>query len=246
MNRFFVDPAVLVDGPILLDGGMAHQMARVLRLRPGDRVVLLDGSGQEVVAELRQVRPHGVVACPVERRPGRPEPACAVTVYQGVLRPARFEWLLEKGTELGVVAFVPLLTERSVVRPEDGGKADRWRRIVREAAEQCGRAVLPEVRPPARLTDAIGGAGGLRLLCWEASEGPGLRMTLREAVAAGARPAAVSLFMGPEGGFTEAEVEAAREAGAHVVSLGRRILRSETAGLAAAAAVLYELGELGG
>ncbi|HEY8491137.1 MAG TPA: 16S rRNA (uracil(1498)-N(3))-methyltransferase [Dehalococcoidia bacterium] len=246
MNRFFVAPSLLAADPIRLDGDLARQMARVLRLRPGDRVVLLDGSGRELVAELRRVAAREVLAAPLDRRWGSREPACALTLYQGVIRPARFEWLLEKGTELGVAAFVPLLTARSVVRPEaDGARVERWRRIVREAAEQCGRAALPEVRPPVSLADAVREAPGLRLVCWEAGEGPSLRDALRAELTAG-RPAAVSLFVGPEGGLTEEEVAAACAAGARAVSLGGRVLRSETAGLTAAVAVLYELGELGG
>ena len=245
MNRFFVAPTLLAADPIRLDGDLARQMSRVLRLRPGDRVVLLDGSGREVVAVLRRVDGREVVASPLDRRPGAPEPACAVVLYQGVVRPARFEWLLEKGTELGVAAFVPLRTARSVVRPEgEGARTERWRRIVREAAEQCGRAVLPEVRPPVALTEALPAAPGLRLVCWEAADGLPLREALRRELDAGRRPEAVSLFVGPEGGLTEEEAAAARTAGAEVVSLGRRVLRSETAGLAAVVAVLYELGEL--
>ena len=157
--------------------------------------------------------------------------------------------MLEKGTELGVAAFVPLLSRRNVVRPVRGrsGRSERWQRIVREAAEQCGRSVLPEVMPAQGLEEALSTLADLRLLSWEGEEAQGLATALQRArpqLDAVQRPAVI-LLIGPEGGFAAEEVALAREAGAQVVSLGRRILRSETAGLAAAAAVLYELGELG-
>jgi len=186
----------------------------------------------------------------VGRRDGPPEPQARLILYQSLIKGDRFDWVLEKGTELGVARFVPLICQRGVVLrqpPERRGREQRWRRIITEAAEQCGRSVLPEISPVTELDQALDSASGLRLLPWEEERALGLRKVLRQARAAEktAGPPTVSLFVGPEGGFTRQEVERARARGVQVVSLGRRILRSETAGIAAAAAILYELGELG-
>jgi len=154
--------------------------------------------------------------------------------------------VLEKGTEIGVAKFVPLLSRRSVVRPRPGRleRRERWLRIITEAAEQCGRSHLPELAPPASLNEAVESAEGLRLLPWEGENEATLRRLLRSSLANEKTPV-VSIFVGPEGGFARQEVDRAVELGARIVSLGPRTLRSETAGIVAAAAVLYELGELG-
>lgn len=249
MHRFFVAPEALATGDVLLADALARRIARVLRLKAGDSVLLFDGSGLEYEVSLEKVGDREVRGRIVDRRPGRPEPRLRLVLYQSLIKGERFDWVLEKGTELGVGAFVPLLCERNVVRPAGAraGRIERWRRVVVEAAEQCGRSVVPEVAPVADLETALSGATGLRILPWEGERSLSLRALLREesARAEVARERSVSVFVGPEGGFTEEEVSTAQRAGVRTVSLGPRILRSETAGIAAAAAVLYELGELG-
>jgi 16S rRNA (uracil1498-N3)-methyltransferase len=248
-HRFFVHRDVFSGDEVRLEGDLAHRLSRVLRLEAGAAVVLLDGSGLEYETRLDVVGPHRVTGTVVGRRPGRPEPRVRLLLYQSLVKGERFDWVLKKGTELGVVAFVPLLLQRNVVRaaPERPGRHERWHRVVREAAEQCGRCVLPEVLPAEGLEKALARAADLRLLPWEGEEAMGLAAALRRArpaLEAAERPT-TAVLIGPEGGFADEEVALAREAGAQVVSLGRRILRSETAGIVAAAAVLYELGELG-
>jgi 16S rRNA (uracil1498-N3)-methyltransferase len=173
-----------------------------------------------------------------------------IVLYQALIKGDRFEWVLEKGTELGVARFVPLLASRSVVRPRAGrsGRSQRWQRVVTEAAEQCGRGLLPRVASPVELGEALASARGLRLLLWEEERAMGLRSALREGLAeqSEAKRPLLSVFVGPEGGFSREEAESALSHGARVVSLGRRVLRSETAGIAAVSAALYECGELGG
>jgi 16S rRNA (uracil1498-N3)-methyltransferase len=249
LRRFFVPQEVLSGDDVCLEDDLARRLSRVLRLQPGATVLLLDGTGLEYETRLVEVGPRRVTGTVVGRRTGRPEPRARLVLYQSLVKGERFDWVLEKGTELGVAAFVPLLSRRNVVRPAPGrsNRPERWQRVVREAAEQCGRSVLPVVLPGQSLEEAISVAAALRLLPWE-GEGS---LSLASAVRA-ARPAleaverpTVAVFIGPEGGFAADEVDLARQAGAQVVSLGRRILRSETAGVVAAALVLYELGELG-
>jgi len=247
--RFFVAPEVLATDDVLLANAQARRIGRVLRLKAGDSVLLFDGSGLEYEVSLESVGDREVRGRIVGKRPGRPEPRLLLVLYQSLIKGERFDWVLEKGTELGVSAFVPLLCERNVVRPAGAraGRVERWRRVVVEAAEQCGRSVVPQVAPAAALEEALRSATGLRLLPWEGERSQGLRALLRQESAAlgKARQPSLSIFIGPEGGFTEEEVSTAQRAGVRTVSLGPRILRSETAGIAAAAAVVYEFGELG-
>ncbi len=249
MNRLFVPPEALAAEEVELDGALAHRLRHVLRMRKGDSLVLLDGTGYEYLAVLEEADGPTLRARVRERRKGPPEPPVEIILYQSLIKGDRFDWVLEKGTELGVAGFVPLLVQRSVVRPRDDrpARGERWRRVVTEAAEQCGRAVLPEISPVTELEDALASASGLRLLPWEEERALGLRTALRKMTPSPARRGrlTVSLFVGPEGGFAPEEVESARARGAQIVSLGSRVLRSETAGIAAVAAVLYELGGLG-
>jgi len=247
MDRFFVPPEVLASETVELDRELSHRLRHVLRLRGGAMVVFFDGRGREYEAVLEDVSAPAVRARVLQPREGIPEPRTRLVLYQSLIKGDRFDWALEKGTELGVAAFVPLISRRSVRRPsgDPSSRSARWRRIIVEAAEQCGRSVLPELAPVAGLDEAFDSAPGLRLLPWEEERVLGLRTVLREALSEGVKLTEVSLFIGPEGGFTRNEVERARAAGVRVVSLGSRILRSETAGIVAAAAVLWELGELG-
>ena len=243
MHRFFVPPECIAGHRATLRDAVAHQMVRVLRRRPGAQVVLLDGSGREYVTRLLSLGREAVEGEVTQVRQGCGEPRVRLTLAQGLLKGERFEWVLQKGTEVGVAAFVPLVTRRVV--PRDAARLEttrypRWRRILQEAAEQAGRARVPELLPPRSLAEALRAARGVALLPWEGERSTGLRQAL-----AGGGEGGVALLVGPEGGFEEEEVRLAREAGARVVTLGRRTLRAETAGVVAAALVLYELGEMG-
>lgn len=246
MHRFFVSPDQIGRRFVRFDDDQAHQMRRVLRLRPGDRVVALDGLGRQyevVLEEVSHAQASGRLSEPVEA-PG--EPSVRLTLYQSLLRREKFEWVLQKGTEIGVFAFAPVITRRSLVRDaEDVGpeKLGRWRRIVREAAEQSGRGRLPTLDPPVlfdSLAPAIRGHD-VSLIAWEGEH----EHTVRDALAGRALVRDVALFIGPEGGYDADEVRVVESWGAVPVSLGRRILRTETAALVGAALVLHELGELG-
>ncbi len=243
MRRLFVERPLDAGVTVTLDGAAARRVASVLRLRAGDEMTLFDGTGVEARAALTSVSPSRVEARVVSVAPGLPEPAVRVTLYQSVVKGERFDWLVEKGTELGVARFVPLLSRRAVARPGEGGKLERWRRIAIEAAEQCGRAVVPEVSAPVSLEEALTSLEGPALLPYEGERAAGIAQALRSA-AGGGRPASLALIIGPEGGFEPDEVRLALAAGAQPVSLGPRILRSETAGIVAAALTLAELGAL--
>jgi 16S rRNA (uracil1498-N3)-methyltransferase len=177
----------------------------------------------------------------------RPEPGLILTLYQALVPRDRFETVLQKGTEVGVSRFVPVWCERSIVPGGDkidDGRLERWRRIVTEAAEQCERGIVPEVARPLRFPEALAESvrTGPTLLAWERETERSIRDGLQAALTGGGR--SLSLIVGPEGGFTSTEIAIARDAEALTVSLGPRILRTETAGPILAALALYEAGDL--
>jgi 16S rRNA (uracil1498-N3)-methyltransferase len=250
MHRFFVAPELLHGAAIIaLPEPVAHQVRDVLRLGIGEQLALLDNSGDELLCTVTKSQRSGVEVQVLQRRKGQREPSVQVTLYQGLLKSARFEWILEKGTELGVATFAPLLCQRSTAGLEEAGatKQRRWQRIIQEATEQCGRARLPTLLSVQPLTHALNDLKPdvVALMPWEEERERSLRDALRSvtthSVEARSNPFTVALFIGPEGGLTTEEVRLAREHGVQVVTLGPRILRAETAALAAVANVMHEL-----
>jgi 16S rRNA (uracil1498-N3)-methyltransferase len=244
LRRFFVPPGSLRARNVTLGPELAHRIGRVLRLRRGDHVLLSEGGAREYEVQLTGVSSYAVTGVVVGEREAQPEPDVTLVLYQSLIRANRFDLVLEKATEIGVSRFVPVTTARSQVQGNGepaGARGERWRRIVVEAAEQSGRGRPPRVDAPLPFEDALRQARGLKVMPFEGERSRSLRASLRGAK----RPEIVSLFIGPEGGFEDAEVELAREAGAEIVSLGPRILRSETAGIVASALVLDALGEMG-
>src|SRR5947208_315237 len=184
MHRFFVAPELLrqTDNNISLPKDLAHQVRDVLHLQPGEQLTLLDNSSDEVVATIVATGKTGVDVRLLERRAGKSESHVRIILCQGLLKSARFEWVLEKGTELGVAVFAPILCRRSMAGLEDAGpsKQQRWQRIIQEAAEQCGRSRLPELLPARPLMQALNDIlpGALALMPWEEEHGQTLREVL--------------------------------------------------------------------
>lgn len=236
---------------------MVHQLSHVLRLAPADIVKVLDNSGWEYEVELVVFQNDRVQGTVRRKSLANTEPRTKVTIYQALLKGAKFEIVIQKGTELGVVGFVPMVCERCVPAETSAvsdAKLKRWERIILEAAEQSRRGKLPRLMRPIAFREACRTAEGMSLLPWEGEKVMGLKAALQRAQAGergqekprAQRPFSVNLFIGPEGGFSPGEADLALSAGVIPVSLGPRIYRAETAGLTAAAAVLYELGDLGG
>jgi 16S rRNA (uracil1498-N3)-methyltransferase len=250
MHRFFIAPELLKSGdsPLTLPEKLAHQVKDVLHLGIGEQLLLLDNSGDEVLCTVVKSGRAGVEVELLERRAGKPESPVRIILCQGLLKSARFEWILEKGTELGVAVFSPILCGRSMSGLEDASpsKLQRWQRIIQEATEQCGRARLPELLPIRPLIHALNDipSGALALIPWEEEHGLSLRDALRTAVAERQQknsPLTAVLFIGPEGGLLAEEIALAQRHKVQPVTLGSRILRAETAALAAVANVIYEL-----
>lgn len=248
MHRFFVHDTGMslqqaAEGSdIALPERVAHQVRDVLRLHIGEQLVLLDNSGEEFVAEVARVERKIVEVHIVERHTSSIESSVRVVLCQGLLKSARFEWMLEKGTELGVAAFAPVLCHRSTSGLEEAGpsKIQRWQRIMQEATELCGRSRIPDLLPIRPFAQVLEGVPStvLALIPWEEERERSLRTVLRSAKP---QEKTVYLFIGPEGGFTVDEIQLAQRHGTQAVTLGKRIMRAETAALAAVANVLYEL-----
>jgi 16S rRNA (uracil1498-N3)-methyltransferase len=251
MHRFFIAPDLFASDTPALPAQVARQINTVLRLRPGERVLLLDGQGSEADLELTEVSHAAVAGRVLAWRPCVREPRTRVVLCQALLTADKFEWVLKKGTELGISAFVPLLTRRAMAGLEDVSQArlTRWRTILREAAEQCGRGLIPTLGQVQPLMHTLASlpSNGLALLPWEEAEGPSLSAALRAAV--GEAPAAseqpITLLIGPRDGCLAEEVQLAQRHGVQPVTLGPRTLRAETAALAAATLTLAACGELG-
>ncbi len=243
MHRFFVTPEWLAQERAYIKGGQAHQIFHVLRLKPGDHITLLDNGGWEYEVEIQELNGELVRGKILNKSLCSNEPRFKITLYLALLKSDKLEFVLQKGVEIGVSAFVPFTCERCVVSKPGDSKIDRWRKIVREAAEQSKRCLLPLLHPAVTFQRACEQAGSTSMILWEAEERQSLSTVLRSHAFKNADN--ISLFIGPEGGFTASEVEYAGAHGIIPVGLGRRILRAETAGLAAVSAVLYERGELG-
>jgi 16S rRNA (uracil1498-N3)-methyltransferase len=224
-ERFFVGQPISGDRAKLA-GDEARHLATVMRVQLGDRIVLFDGSGAEFLAEVAALRKQAVELTVVERREISREAPREVTLAVALPKGERQKWLVEKATELGAARLVPLMAERGVAEPTPSA-LDRLRRTVIEASKQCGRNLLMEIAPPAAAIDYLATAGGARYVA-----DPAGRPVARIALGA---DAAVAIAVGPEGGFTAAELDAADFAGWQRVSLGRAILRVETAAIAGAA-----------
>jgi 16S rRNA (uracil1498-N3)-methyltransferase len=246
MHRFFVSPEAIRDDRVVMRGTVVHQIRDVLRMSPGDEFVLLDNSGYAYRAEIVTIDREVLRGRVLDKSKMETEPAAHITLYQGLLKGQKFDWVLQKGTEIGIMAFVPVLTERCIIGNVDEvsqSRLERWQRIVVEAAEQSGRAALPQIGTVMLFANACEymARRGLSLIPWEGEHSLGLKQALRDVP----EPKEINLLIGPEGGFTEEEIASARDHHIIPVSLGPRILRAETAGLAAASAILYEYGDLG-
>ena len=243
MRRFTLPPERVADGRVTFDVEESRHLARVLRLRPGDTVVATDGAGRDYTVRLDSVGEAATGTVLAVAR-GAPESPLAITLVQGVPKGDKMEAIVRAATELGVARVRPALCERTIVRLEPGrwrDRARRWQRVAREAAKQCGRAVIPDVESPRTLDECLAASepADLGLCFWEGGGVP-----LPEALGGAASPRSALVVIGPEGGLAPAEVDAARARGLTIAALGPRILRTETAGPAVIAILQARFGDL--
>ena len=243
MVRFFVAPEEL-SGEILTLTGENAQHAKVLRLKSGEQALVCDGAGQESLCAIREMSGGEVTLDVLERRQSTTEARVQVSVYMAFPKADKLEHVIQKATELGACEIVAFPSGRCVSRPDDKSlkkKLDRWQKIAASAAEQSGRGRIPQVIVLNSCKEALERAAQAdkALMFYEHEEA----LTLRAALEDGKDYQTVSLLTGPEGGLEEKEVAQARETGLQVCTLGKRILRCETAPLCALSAVMYASGE---
>lgn len=247
----------------MVEGEEAHHIRRVLRMQVGDSLVLFDGEGKEYTGFISEIAGQKVVVTLAGEAVRERDVLLPVVLVQGIPRYEKMDLILQKGTELGMMKLVPVLTRRTLLKEKGDNfshRQQRWQRIVLEAAKQCRRATVPGVENICRLEEVLRGfpSHACGLMLWEEEREVYLKPLLRaweeqagkeqegeKDPGAEKKRKELWIFVGPEGGFDREEVEMARRAGIQTVSLGKRILRTETVALAVLSILMYEWGDLG-
>jgi 16S rRNA (uracil1498-N3)-methyltransferase len=241
MIRIYLPAEQLASDQIIITGDQARHLALVLRSRPGDSLIVLDGLGMKYKCRVTAVHKKEVRAEIIDKSPYSVESPISITLTQGIPKGDKMDLIVQKSTELGVSRIIPLITERSQIRHT--GKAARWRKIAASASQQSGRDKVPEIEEPATLEDYLKDVK-LSATCIILSEEYKTR-NLKQVLTSTHDANRISLLVGPEGGFSKEEVSAAVDKDFAEVSLGPRILRTETASIAAISIIQYELGDAG-
>lgn len=246
MSKFFVDQSNINTDSIKITGDDVNHIKRVLRLRAGDKIVICDGAGIDYFTEIKEVEENSVSTMILSKQHSSTEPPVGITLFQGIPKSDKMDYIIQKSVELGISRIIPVSTERTVVkldsRKDAVNKTTRWQRIAFEAAKQCNRGIIPKVELPVGFDECLSLMAGvdLAIIPYEKEAENSLRNYLRSGSIKKA-----GMLIGPEGGFTEKEVQKAASAGIKPVTLGPRILRTETAGIAVLSILMYELGDVG-
>ncbi|MBU0605046.1 MAG: 16S rRNA (uracil(1498)-N(3))-methyltransferase [Candidatus Omnitrophica bacterium] len=241
MSRFYVPEGSVRGNLINISGKEAHHIIDVMRLKASDKVVTFDGTGKEYAGFIKEIRRKSVTIEIVEVRTPHGRMAYGITLLQAIPKKDKMDYIVEKSTELGVSNIIPLVTERTIPIWDEAKKASsvqRWRKIAMEASKQCGRADIPDIGPVKNFADASADAAGFGLALIATLDDGAIK--LKDALS-GFGPGKIAIAVGPEGDFTPGEVARAKEGGFKVVSLGSRVLKSDTAGLFMLAILNYEL-----
>jgi len=256
MPHFFVSPEDIKGNEVLITGGEARHIITVLRKRKGDKIDIFDGYGNEFRVRILEIdRPTGLPRVKgeiINQKIRKTEPKLRITLFQSIPKGNRLEFIIQKATEVGISEIVPITTERTIVRldyKKIKQRTLRWQKIAQEAAKQSRRSAIPKVGPVLDFSQALKEFSARKfpmgIIAWEMEDKNRLRDVLTSSVGGGISELPLAIFIGPEGGFTAEEVEEAKEKGVVPVSLGSRILRTETAGLVVAIVALYESRDLG-
>ena len=246
MPRFFVPAEDITDSEIKITSGDAAHISRVLRLKKGDALTICDGRGFDYDAQISEIGAGEISCSVIEKRRSESEPNVFVTLYQGIPKSSKMDYIIQKTTELGVSKIVPVSMARCVSKIEDkkteAKKLERWNKIAKEAAQQSQRGIVPEVSGVMTFDDAAAEMqkSDIRLAPYECEDEGGLKDVLLSVK----NPETLSFMIGPEGGFDLSEIEKLKSANIPTVTLGPRILRTETAGEAVLAMTMYEIGDV--
>ncbi len=244
MFRFFCAHENINNDTVTIKGGDAKHLKTILRAQPGDRISVVTES-KEYIAEIKEVKQENIICSLIEEIMSDNETKINITLCQGIPKQTKMETIIQQNVELGVKRFIPLITERTVVKLNDKDreqkKLDRWQKIARESAKQSKRNIIPTVEPlmtVGELVEKLKNEDALVLVPYELEDVKQLKDVLLEP------KEDYYIIIGPEGGFDIKEIEMFKEIGAHIVTLGKRILRTETAGIVSSAVVMYACDEL--
>lgn len=246
MRYFYIEPAALRKTPVAIEGAEVRHIKNVLRLKPGSRICLVDGKGFEYEAVIQRFGVDRVELELRHKRPGKKESPVNIGVAQAMLKAKKMDRLLRQLCELGIARWLPYRSERSVPTPgatQASGRQERWQKIVQESVKQCQRAKLPEICPIQTFEDILynGQSHDAKIVFYEHEN-----TSLNELMTAFGQkaPKNILLILGPEGGFSNREIEQAQAAGCLIAGLGPRILRAETAAIAACTILQFLLGDM--
>jgi 16S rRNA (uracil1498-N3)-methyltransferase len=256
MPHFFVSLKNIKDSEVLITGSEARHIVTVLRKREGDEIDIFDGYGDEFRVRILEInRSAGfprIKAEVITQKRRETEPKLKITLFQSIPKGNKLDFIVQKCTEIGVSEIVPITTERTIVKVDCKRIRERilrWQKIAQEAAKQSSRNLIPKVGPILDFAQALKEFSDKKpqigIIAWEVEEKNHLREVLRRSVGCGISRLRLAIFIGPEGGFAPEEVEEAKKVGVVPVTLGSRMLRTETAGVVVAIAALYESSDLG-
>ncbi len=248
MHKFFVPQENFNGNEVIINGEDVKHIYKVLRLKEGQSININNCNGQEFLAEIFSIGKAEVKCNIIKEIFLNNESPLKINLYQGLPKAAKMDLIAQKAAEIGVVSITPVITERVVVKNELGEykKIDRWNRIALEASKQSKRTIIPKINDVVQFENMINEIKGLDLIVvpYEEQENYGIKSLIKDIEKDKISTAAV--IIGPEGGFQSSEIEQLKEVGAHIVTLGPRILRTETAGFVCSSLLMYELGDMGG
>ena len=241
MPKFFVKEENIKDGYIIIDGDNLNHIKNVFRYKVGDSLFLSDGNGMDYCVQILEENNKYINSRIIDKYPTNGEPSVGITLYQGIPKSTKMDFIVQKNVEIGVREIVPVVCERTIVRFDEKKdiekKVDRWPKIANEASKQCGRGIIPSIKNPIKLKEAFGGLNefDLSIIPYEKERKNTLKDVIKDSIKN------IAVFIGPEGGFSKEEVEMAVNNNVVPVTLGNRILRAETASIYTNSVIIYEL-----
>ena len=244
MSRFFIPKENINEDTIIINSDDVSHISRVLRLQPGEEITCCDGCGNDYRVSISEITKKEVVCKIISKEKAETEPNISVTLIQGIPKASKMDYIIQKTTELGISEIYPCSLSRCVSKVEGDKKTERWQKIAQEASKQSGRGIVPKVHNPINLKEAIDVLknADIAFVPYECQEESFLKPVLTNSKDA----KTVAYLIGPEGGFDKSEIALLEKNNINIITLGKRILRTETAGEAVLSMVMYEIGDING
>lgn len=242
MSRFFIPKENIEENKITVTGEDVVHISRVLRLKKGDFFTCCDGRGFDYYVKIDDISKTEILCDVIKKEKSDTEPPVSITLIQGVPKASKMDYIIQKTTELGISEIYPCSLNRCISKTEKDKKTDRWQKIAKEAAQQSGRGIVPAIHNTVNLKEALEilKKTDIAFAAYECED----KNTLKDVLLSKENPKTVAFLIGPEGGFDVSEIEFLKSSGIPVISLGKRILRTETAGEAVLSMIMYEIGDI--